>query len=575
MPIFSLDGIGGRVRMRRVDERRATTVMTTVAALCVAGISALTPGHAYAGDQSPPLTPDRTVSQPPTRVAAQVGATEVARVSAVQVSPEGAVAVVTQRVRGEEAATAAVADLQSDPATVSVAVADRVSVLTDDPEYVRQWAMPRLRLPEAWQASTGSGVTVAVVDTGADPTHPDLAGNLVAGADVVGSGVRTEMSDGHGHGTHVSGTVAAVTGNSVGVAGVAPDAKVMPVKVLDSSGSGYTSDVAEGVIYAADHGAQVVNLSLGGPSYNSVLAQAVDYARSRGVVVVAAAGNERQAGNPTTYPAALPGVVAVAATDSTDADASFSNTGSYVDIAAPGVSIRSTLPGARYVSWSGTSMATPHVAGVAALLRARVSSATEIEDVLLRSTTDLGPVGRDDAYGAGLVNPVAALAAVGGGSPTPPPSATPSPTPTPTSSPTTTSPAPQPPTTTPPPGPALPGAPTALRATLSGRTLTLSWTPPAGSVVSRYSARVGKLGGRAIQWRSWTVTAGTSARFAVSKGTWAVQVFATNSAGNGPTASGTTTITRSSLKAAQAARAAKARSQSLRAAPVRLVVRGR
>lgn len=557
--------------MQRVDERRTVTVLGTVAALCVAGISILTPSHAYAGDASPPLTPDRSVTQPPERVAADVGSGAVARVSAVQQSDDGTVEIVSARVRGAAAAEQTVADLQDDPDTVSVAVAGPVRALTDDPEAGRQWALTTLRLPDAWRYSTGSGVVVAVVDSGADTTHPDLADNLVAGVDVVGAGVRTTVSDGNGHGTHVSGTVAAVTHNGVGVAGAAPLAKVMPVKVLNSSGSGYTDDVAEGVVYAVDHGAQVINLSLGSTSYNTVLAQAVSYARAQGVVVVAAAGNSRGSGSPVMYPAALPGVIAVAATDASDNDASFSNVGSYVDIAAPGVSIRSTVPGGGYASWSGTSMASPHVAAVAALLRAAVPRADDVEDLLLTTATDLGPAGADDATGQGLVNPVAALTQAGVAQGPVWPPATPIPDP-----PAPTPPAPSPPAVTEPPAPtpeppasiAVPGAPTDLRATLRRRSLLLTWQPPATGSVTHYSARIGKVSATKVRWRSWTTGAATQARFTVSKGTWAVQVFASNTAGNGPVATATTRISKATAKAARSK--ARAASRSAGAVVLRL-----
>lgn len=572
VPILLLGGTGGRVGMRRVDERRATTALVTVAALCVAGISALTPGHAYAGDPSPPLLPDRSVTQPPERVAADVGASEVARVSALQQSDDGTVEIVSTRIRGTAAAEQTVADLQDDPDTVSVAVADPVRALTDDPEAGRQWALTTLRLPDAWRYSTGSGVVVAVVDSGADTTHPDLADNLVAGVDVVGAGVRTTVSDGNGHGTHVSGTVAAVTHNGVGVAGAAPLAKVMPVKVLNSSGSGYTDDVAEGVVYAVDHGAQVINLSLGSTSYNAVLAQAVAYARAQGVVVVAAAGNSRGSGSPVMYPAALPGVIAVAATDASDNDASFSNIGSYVDIAAPGVSIRSTVPGGGYASWSGTSMASPHVAAVAALLRSAVPRAGDVEDLLLTTATDLGPAGADDATGHGLVNPVAALtqAGVTQGPTWPPATQLPDP-------PAQTPPAPSPPAVTTPPAPpvpdppapvAVPGVPTDLRATLLRRSLLLTWQPPATGSVTHYSARVGKVSAGKVRWRSWTTGVATQARFTVSKGTWVVQVYASNTAGNGPVATATTRISKATAKAARSK--ARAASRSAGAVVLRL-----
>src|SRR4051794_271767 len=195
-----------------------------------------------------------------------------------------------------------------------------------------QWDLATMNVPAAWQQSTGSGVTVAVLDTGVDAAHPDLAGQVLPGIDLV-TGTSGVSSDPHGHGTHVAGTIAAAAGNGVGVAGIAPGARVLPVRVMDATGTGTMSTVATGITWAADHGARVINMSLGATVQVAAVTNAVAYARSKGVVVVAAAGNDRADGSPALYPAADPGVVAVAATDSTDAYSSFSNRGGYVDVA--------------------------------------------------------------------------------------------------------------------------------------------------------------------------------------------------------------------------------------------------
>ncbi len=334
-----------------------------------------------------------------------------------------------------------------------------------DPYASSQWDLAKIQAPASWQRSTGAGVTVAVIDSGVDATHPDLAGQVLPGVDLVdGSG-----SDRNGHGTHVAGTIAAVTGNGVGVAGFAPDAKILPVRVLGADGSGSMSAVANGITWAADHGAQVINMSLGSSVQVGAVTTAIAYARSKGIVVVAAAGNARGSGSPTSYPAADPGVLAVAATDSADRYSSFSNAGSYVDVAAPGTGILSTLPPALgdYAAYNGTSMAAPHVAAVAAQIRAYAPGLgpDQVQQALERSAVDLGAAGKDVDYGYGRIDAAAALAAATPGTsapvtsaPTTAPTTTPTTAPTtrPTTSPTsrpTTSPtaAPKPTATTPPP----------------------------------------------------------------------------------------------------------------------------
>ena len=306
-----------------------------------------------------------------------------------------------------------------------------------DPYRTQQWDMTKIRTGDAWQKSTGAGVTVAVIDTGVDASHPDLAGKVLSGYDYITKTAGTS-TDPNGHGTHVSGTIAALTGNGVGVSSVAPDTKILPIRVLGADGSGYMSDAASGIIYAADHGANVINMSLGSSSQVAAVTNAVTYARSKGVVVVAAAGNSRSSGSPTSYPAADTGVIAVAATDSTDTVASYSNQGSYVDVAAPGSNILSTTGGG-YAAWNGTSMASPHVAAVAALLKSYNSTLTpdQIEKAMETSAIDLGAKGKDSDYGYGRIDAAAALAAAGSSTtdPTTAPTTVPA-----TSSPVTTSP---------------------------------------------------------------------------------------------------------------------------------------
>lgn len=369
-------------------------------------------------------------------------------------SVDGRPRVTVRAVTGRAAAEQAVAAAQDRAGAVAVAVDTPVSALEssarataswNDAYRDLQWGLTRLRAEDTRSRRPATGVTVAVVDSGVDASHPDLAGAVLPGTDLV-TGAGDGTADGDGHGTHVAGIVAATADDGAGVAGFAPDARILPVRVLDDTGSGYDSDVAEGIIWAVDHGASVVNLSLGGPTPTDVTAAAVSYALSRGAVVVAAAGNERTEGNPVTYPAAYAGVIGVAASASDDTVAPFSNTGSYVDVTAPGVRIASTYPLDRYVYLSGTSMAAPFVAASAAVLRSAdpALSPARVTELLQSTATDLGPAGRDDAWGHGLVDPLAALCEVQDCAMAAPPAPTVSPTPTPAVTEEPASPAPPP-----------------------------------------------------------------------------------------------------------------------------------
>jgi thermitase len=251
----------------------------------------------------------------------------------------------------------------------------------DDPYLGNQWGITQIKAPEAWDITQGSSaVKIAILDTGIDQNHEDLLGKIVTNKNCTsGRGASPTVDDNYGHGTHVAGIAAAITNNGKGVAGVGFNSHLMNVKVLGDTGSGYYSWVASGITWAANNGAKVINLSLGGYSPSLTLESAVNYAWSKGCIIVAAAGND----NTTVplYPAYYTNCIAVAATDQNDGKASFSNYGSWVDIAAPGVGIFSTTPNhsfylqrppynykLNYDYMSGTSMATPHVAGVAALV---------------------------------------------------------------------------------------------------------------------------------------------------------------------------------------------------------------
>ncbi len=281
----------------------------------------------------------------------------------------------------------------------------------NDPMFDKQWHLSRVGAESAWEYTCGEGVTVAVIDTGVAcfdkgpfSRGTDLAGTRCGGGyNFVND--TPEAYDDQGHGTHVAGTIAQTTNNGKGVAGLAYCARLMPVKVLNRFGWGTLNDVAEGIRYAADNGAQVINLSLGGPSKSSILGDAVEHALSRGVVVVAAAGNS---GRSVGYPAAFDGVIAVSATDSNDRIAWFSSRGSQIAIGAPGVDVtqQTVCNGGRnkceiFGTFSGTSMASPHVAGAAAMLVGLgVSGPGPVRDALAG-----GAVPKDDAnlYGAGIL----------------------------------------------------------------------------------------------------------------------------------------------------------------------------
>ncbi|WP_270180973.1 S8 family peptidase [Alkalihalobacillus sp. CinArs1] len=279
-----------------------------------------------------------------------------------------------------------------------------VSYTPNDPFFSsEQYAPQKVKAPAAWDVSqSSSSVKIAVIDTGVDYNHPDLSGKVIKGYDFADND--NDPMDEHYHGTHVSGIAAANTNNGIGIAGLAPKASILSVRVLDESGSGSLDDVAQGIRYSADQGAQVINLSLGGILGSQTLKDAVNYAWNKGSVVVAAAGNESTP--KPSYPAYYSNAIAVAATDQNDMIAYYSNYGTWVDIAAPGSSVYSTMPGNSYDNLSGTSMASPVVAGVAGLLASQGRSASEIRTALeetadtVTGTGTLFQNGRVNAEGA-------------------------------------------------------------------------------------------------------------------------------------------------------------------------------
>jgi subtilisin family serine protease len=324
---------------------------------------------------------------------------------------------------------AAVADALATPRLVSVELDGVVHASsvppTNDPGRDEQWGLDEAAFEQVWDWTGGEGVVVAVVDSGIDAGRVDLSGQMVGGWDAIWNQPGGTYAD-CPHGTHVAGIIAAAAHNLVGVTGAAPGARVLPVRALSGNGTGYVSDIAEGIIWAVDHGAGVVNLSLGGPQ-SGTLQAAVGYALSRDVVVVAAAGNDSTSA--PSYPAAYPDVLAVGAVgrdlNGTLARAPWSNTGPHLDIVAPGVDILSLAVGSDTDGlWvDGTSQASPHVAALAALLRSAhpLASAAQVRAWITDSARDLGAPGHDEEYGNGFLDPPAALTLSGvGPAPAPP-----------------------------------------------------------------------------------------------------------------------------------------------------------
>lgn len=284
----------------------------------------------------------------------------------------------------------------------------------NDPRFTFQANVLNSRLAAAWDLTHGSTTAdIAIIDTGVDLDHPDLAPRIGSGRDFVNGD--TSAQDDQGHGTNVAGIAAADSDNGIGIAGAAWDARIMPVKVLDSTGSGDDATIASGIRWATDNGAEIINLSLGAPGSSSTLSNAVAYAVANNVVVVAASGNEGS--DVPSYPAAYSDVVAVGATDLYGDAAGFSNRGPWVDVVAQGHDVLTTAlaPGSTdaYGGGAGTSFSAPLAAGVAALVRARFPALTsrQVHDRLRATAIDRGPAGIDDQYGWGLLD---AYAAVGG-----------------------------------------------------------------------------------------------------------------------------------------------------------------
>ena len=332
--------------------------------------------------------------------------------------------------------------LAQDPAVLSVEPDSTGSVqfTPNDPSYLTdpsfglgQWGIRKAHVDQAWDVVRGSpSIIVAVIDTGIDAGHPDLLDVALPGIAFLTAPDPTcpagSQIDDNGHGTHVAGVIAANGNNGIGIAGVAFGVKILPIKALDCQGAGLMSDVASGVTWATDHGARIINISLGSSAAQTTLQDAIRYATGRNVLVVASAGNcgllssRCTTLNEPQYPGAYPEVLAVGATDENDGHASFSNVGAYVGISAPGVRIYSTTPTyptmlsrtfgvTGYASFSGTSQASAFVAGIAALILGREPglSVAQLIDRLRSTADDLGSLGTDAVFGAGRVNALRAV----------------------------------------------------------------------------------------------------------------------------------------------------------------------
>ena len=280
----------------------------------------------------------------------------------------------------------------------------------NDERYTSQWHLPMISAPDAWDMAIGSpGATIAIIDSGVDPDHPDLSEKLVQGYNFLEG--NTDTHDVQGHGTKVAGAAAAMTNNAEGVAGVAWDSTIMPLVVLNADNWASYSDIAQAITYAADRGVRIMNISIGGTSSSSTLQTAINYGWNKGAVVFACAHN--YATDTPYYPAACDHVIAVSATTSGDTLASWSNYGNWIDVSAPGSSIMTTLNGGSYGYSSGTSFASPIVAGVASLVLAVNPLLTndQIVDLLVQNSDDLGTSGFDPYYGYGRVNAFASVSA--------------------------------------------------------------------------------------------------------------------------------------------------------------------
>lgn len=378
-----------------------------LASLVVALGAALLPAQAFAADEAQ-WVPGRLLVQPRAGLpeaefdkivkqhgGKQVGKIEGINVRIIQLPPQASVKAVEALMKRNKHLKFAERDMIVMPEA------------SDDPYYGSAWHLPKINVPGAWSISDGRDVTVAILDSGVDPSHPDLAAKMVPGYNFYDN--NTNTSDVNGHGTQVAGAAAAMTNNAVGVAGVAGAARIMPLRISSTTGSATFSNMARGVTWAADNGARVANISYQSVSGSSTVQSAANYMKSKGGVTVVAAGNT---GVEQTFTPSV-ALISVSATSSSDGLASWSSYGSYVDVAAPGVSIWTTKNGGGYGAVSGTSFASPVTAGVVALMMAANPSLApaDIEKGLFATALDLGTAGFDNKFGHGRIDAAAAVQA--------------------------------------------------------------------------------------------------------------------------------------------------------------------
>ena len=396
--------------------RRARAVVVVISMLATLAVTAPAASAGESVPQLPPSDPSTVLVRldPGAREAAALGSAGLSPTGTEAVGHTGWLEVPTDGRPVEDV----LADLEDAPGIADAEPNVLVEIEggpTNDPIYkTDQFRYFRtIRAEQAWTVATGAdNVTVAILDTGVDLDHPDLIGRLVDGTDIV-NGDRSPADD-NGHGTFVAGVAGATTRNKRGIASPMWRGHVMPIKVLSANGSGKVADIARGLDYAVEHGADVINMSFGGTATAAVMDEAIARAVAADVVLVAGTGNDGFRGTPT-YPAALPGVLAVGATKAGGTIAGFSNTGSYVDLVAPGVGIRSTYWAASeaYGVGDGTSFSTPLVASTAALLRVKYPAESAIVTAarLTGRSRDAGPVGKDAQYGNGILDAYASITA--------------------------------------------------------------------------------------------------------------------------------------------------------------------
>jgi subtilisin family serine protease len=420
--------------------RRVSPALALVLALALLGLSACTPPKkktpVYACDAGTEVSTQAAGAVPPAPSeplgAEEAGEAAKAAVAGAEVvTADGQVPLVTveETPAGPEINTIPVNNEAEAEAVAETAAADGnlVAVEADapvsadappnDPRFGEQYALPRTRFTQAWDAyatefggsGAGAGMQVAVLDTGVHQAHEDLdlGGKVVAGPSFRPAAEGVSTTDLNGHGTIVAGIIAAETNNAVGIAGGAPAATIVSVKVLDRFGNGSTAAVAVGVMWSVDHGVDVINLSLGGQQLSAALHEAIKHAVNMQVPVISSAGNNGKCGTPS-FPGAFDEVLAVGATGTVNEWAPFSTTGPYISLVAPGVSILSTTQGATdaYATRSGTSFSAPYVSAAAAIVRARHSgfSTGQVYLRLIQTALELGAPGWDPHFGHGLLN---------------------------------------------------------------------------------------------------------------------------------------------------------------------------